>query len=96
VHEVRLAGPATIDRRLARACNIADFVNHNDFIDDPNPPEVEVEDEDMEDAEDAPEADPAPGSDVPRLVHLQLVLKFAYLSCLLLPKTIVKSPVCPV
>jgi hypothetical protein len=52
-------------RQLARACAFADFVNHNDFISDPNPPEEEVEDEDMADTEDAPEADPAPGSDVP-------------------------------
>ena len=52
-------------RRLARACAIADFVNHNDFINDPNPPEEEVEDEDMTDAEEAPEADPAAGPNVP-------------------------------
>jgi hypothetical protein len=53
--------------RLARAYAIADFVNHNTFVNDPNPPEEEAaEDEDLVDAEEGvPEADPAPGSDVP-------------------------------
>jgi hypothetical protein len=57
--------------RLARACAIADFVNHNTFVNDPNPPgeeeeeEKAAEDEDMADAEGVPETGPAPGSDVP-------------------------------
>jgi hypothetical protein len=61
--------------RLARACAIADFLNKNTFVEDPNPPEEEegadedeevAEDEDMADAEEGvPEASPAPGSDVP-------------------------------
>ena len=54
----------TKTRRLAWACAIADFVNHNTFVHDPNPPEEEAaEDEDMADAEEGvPEA---PSSDVP-------------------------------
>jgi hypothetical protein len=49
-------------RRLSRACTIADYVNHAEFIADPNPPEDDLEgdDEEEEDTEEAatPDVDP--------------------------------------
>ncbi|KAK1626477.1 hypothetical protein QYE76_000792 [Lolium multiflorum] len=47
--------------RLARACAIADFVDKRIFIEDPNPPSDDEEEELEEDA-DMPEADPAAGN----------------------------------
>jgi hypothetical protein len=60
----------TKTHRLARACAITDFVNHNDFVEDPTAEEEAEdeeagEDEDVDDAEDPPEANPTSGSDVP-------------------------------
>ncbi|KAM0931461.1 hypothetical protein ACQ4PT_000466 [Festuca glaucescens] len=55
-------------RRLARACAIADYVNHNIFVNDPNlPEEGPGEEEEMADAEETtvPEADPASGLGAP-------------------------------
>jgi hypothetical protein len=55
--------PEDKSHRLARACAIADFVNHANFVFDPNPPEEDLEEEGKE-TEDAgetatPNADPA-------------------------------------
>ncbi|KAK1652193.1 hypothetical protein QYE76_069998 [Lolium multiflorum] len=47
--------------RLARACAIADFVDKRIFIEDPNPPSDD-EEEELEEDVDVPEADPAAGS----------------------------------
>jgi hypothetical protein len=54
----------TKTKRLARACAIADFVNYNEFIEDPNPSDDEYLEDDT-DLEEVIEADPAPGSSVP-------------------------------
>jgi hypothetical protein len=54
----------TKTKRLARACAIADFVNYNEFIEDPNPSNDEYLEDDT-DSEEVIEADPAPGSSVP-------------------------------
>jgi hypothetical protein len=47
--------------RLARACAIADFVDKGLFVEDPNPPSDD-EEEEAEDDADMPEADPAAGN----------------------------------
>jgi hypothetical protein len=61
--------PETKTRQLARACAIADFVNHSNFVSDPNLPEddLEEEEEEAEDAEETatPDAAPAAASGAP-------------------------------
>jgi hypothetical protein len=58
-----------MSHRLARACAIADFVNHADFVSDPNPREEDLEEEgeEIEDAREtaAPNADPASAPGAP-------------------------------
>ncbi|KAM0885648.1 hypothetical protein ACQ4PT_030216 [Festuca glaucescens] len=86
-------------RRLARACAITDYINHNIFVNDPNLlEEGPGEEEEMADAEETavPEADPASGLGALPTVLLQLAPRLYLPVSFACHKTMVKSPGCRV
>jgi hypothetical protein len=85
--------------RLARACAIADYVNHNIFVNDPNlPEEGPGEEEEMADAKETavPEADPAFGLGAPLTGPSQPALRLYLPVSFACHKTMGKSPGCRV